>query len=337
MAFTVIDASIKQSINSESEFIVRIANKNDAPSVCNLFKKIFQQEMTPEHWRWKYDRPYSREIVVYKNNNLVAHYGGVGSQVLLAGKESTAIQITDLMVDPAARNTVRSASPFYLSAKYFLESFVGYEKAFLLAYGFPSDRAMALSEKLALFAPVGKMWEASWQVKKTDKCLKGKIIQLDKNNFSSVEKKINSLWEKTAKAFNQYYLCKKDADYFNWRYLNHPSKHYSLYLVESRITRKPKALFVLKQESDKCMLMDILGNPLHTESIIGVVMNISAQQQCPDLSTWHSNSFSELFSVHGSKQKELPIIIPANTCSEGPATDTQTNRWWFMPGDTDYL
>ena len=337
MDFAVIDAPNKSTTTSASGFVVRIATKEDAPEVCNLFKKIFQQEMTAEHWRWKYQRPCSREIVVYKNKQLVAHYGGVGSQVLLAGKESTAIQITDLMVDPAARNTVRSASPFYLSAKYFLESFVGYEKPFLLAYGFPSERAMGLSEKLALFAPVGKMWEASWQVKKTDKNLKGKLIQLDQNNISSVEKKINSLWQTTAQALKKNYVCKKDADYFKWRYLDHPTKHYSLYLVENRITRKPKALFVLKLETDKCMLMDIMANPLDIESVIGQVMNMCAQQQCPELSTWHSNSFSELFSVHDSKQKELPIIIPANICSKGPEPDTQIDKWWFMPGDTDYL
>jgi len=337
MVFAVIDAPNKSTTTSASGFVVRIATKEDAPAVCNLFKKIFQQEMTAEHWRWKYDRPYSREIVVYKNEELVAHYGGVGSQVLLDGKESTAIQITDLMVDPAVRNTVRSASPFYLSAKYFLESFVGYNNPFLLAYGFPSERAMGLSEKLALFAPVGKMWEASWQVKTTEKYLKGKIIELDKKNFSSVEKKINSLWKKAAQTLNKHYVCKKDADYFNWRYLNHPTKQYSLYLIESRITRKPKALIVLKQENGKCMLMDILANPLDTESVIGRVINMCAQQQCPELSTWHSDSFAELFSVHDSKQKELPIIIPANICSKGPEPASQINKWWFMPGDTDYL
>ena len=337
MDFAVIDAPNKSTTTSASGFVVRIATKEDAPEVCNLFKKIFQQEMTAEHWRWKYDRSYSREIVVYRNKELVAHYGGVGSQVLLAGVESTAIQITDLMVDPAFRNTVRSASPFYLSAKYFLESFVGYNNSFLLAYGFPSERAMGLSEKLDLFTPVGKIWEASWQVKAKNNYLKGRIIELNKRNFSSVEKKINSLWEKTAQTLNKHYVCKKDADYFSWRYLNHPTKHYSLYLVENTITRKPKALIVLKQENGKCMLMDILANPLDTESVIGRAINICAQQQCPELSTWHSDSFAELFSVHDSKQKELPIIIPANICSKGPEPDTQIDKWWFMPGDTDYL
>lgn len=333
----MIDAANKPTITSTSEFVVRTASKEDAPAVCNLFKKIFQQDMTTEHWRWKYELPYSREIVVYRNEELVAHYGGVGSQVLLAGEESTAIQITDLMVDPVVRNMVRSASPFYLSAKYFLESFVGYKNPFLLAYGFPSERAMGLSEKLALFTPVGKMWEASWQVKATNNYLKGRIIELNKKNFSCFKKKINSLWGKTAQALNKHYVCKKDADYFSWRYLIHPSKNYSLYLVESRITGKPKALLVLKMEADKCMIMDMLANLRDTELAIGRVINICAQKRCPELFTWHSDSFAELFSVHESRQKELPIIIPANICSKGPEPDTQINKWWFMPGDTDYL
>ncbi len=52
------------------------------------------------------------------------------------------MQIADLMVDPDVRHAVRSRSPFYLSGKMFLESTVGYDNDFLLAYGFPSDRAM---------------------------------------------------------------------------------------------------------------------------------------------------------------------------------------------------
>ncbi|MEK9648838.1 MAG: GNAT family N-acetyltransferase, partial [Gammaproteobacteria bacterium] len=141
------------------KLVVRFVEPRDAGAVRALFRKIFNEDMSQRHWEWKYLRPQSRAVVVYKDDALLAHYGGVGRDIILEGKKSTAMQIADLMVDPDVRHAVRSRSPFYLSGKMFLESTVGYDNDFLLAYGFPSDRAMGLSERIGFFAPVGRMME----------------------------------------------------------------------------------------------------------------------------------------------------------------------------------
>ena len=326
----------KEIINA-SALSVRVATSEDARAVCELFRKVFNEEMSLEHWRWKYDRNHSRGVVVYRDKKLVAHYGGVGSEIMLEGEKNTAIQITDLMVDPQERNAVRSNSPFYLSAKKFLGSFVGNENPFLLAYGFPSERAMVLSEKLGLFSNVGHMWEVQWDRISHEDTVKSKIISLDNNNFPHYEKKINSLWQKFSKLFSSNIICRKDADYFRWRFLEHPTKKYSINLVLNGLTRAPKALLVLQHDENKTMLMDLLGVSLGLEEIIGTAKAIAARQGSSNLITWCSDPFIDLFSVHSAQQKSLPIIIPANTGSDGPALETQKNKWWLMPGDTDYL
>jgi hypothetical protein len=324
--------------NSGFEYTTRCATSADAESICRLFKKVFKEEMTPAHWRWKYTRDLSRAIVVYRDKQLVAHYGGVGTNILLEGKTSTAIQVTDLMVDPQARNAVRSNSPFYLSAKKFLESFVGFEKPFLLGYGFPSGRAMDLSEKLGLFTPVGTMWEARWSVKQEQHVDVKNCLTLDKNNFQSYEKKINSLWHKFSHHFSNHFICNKNADYFKWRFLEHPSKQYSIHLAMGRITKLPKALFVLRHDDNKkSMLMDVLGRSLGLEEILKLAIVISAQKGSNKLITWHSDNFKKTFSVLSPEQEPLAIKIPANIGSVGPDPESQKNKWWFMPGDTDYL
>jgi hypothetical protein len=324
--------------NSASIYTTRFATSTDAEAICRLFEKVFKEEMTLAHWRWKYERELSRAIVVYRDKQLVAHYGGVGTKVLQEGKESTAIQVTDLMVDPQVRNAVRSNSPFYLSAKKFLESFVGFDKPFLLGYGFPSDRAMDLSEKLGLFTPVGNMWEARWPVKQDQSLNVKNIITLDRNNFPQFKNKLNSLWHKFSDQFSNHYICCKNADYFKWRFVEHPSKKYSLHLVVGRLSRLPKALFVLRHdENNKSMLMDVLGRSLDLEDIIKLAMVISAQKGSSELIAWHSDNFKKTFSVLSPEQEPLAIKIPANIGSNGPAPELQKNKWWFMPGDTDYL
>ena len=334
------------------ELSVRFVRQSDVKYISELFRKVFGEEMTQAHWHWKYDRSQSRAVVVYRGDRLVAHYGGVGTDILLEGKASTAIQITDLMVDPDARHAVRSKSPFYLSAKKFLENYVGYDNPFLLGYGFPSERAMGLSETLGFFAPAGKMWECEWPAGRKSFSFADRLIALDADNFPGYEEKINQLWLQFSKQFANHIVCRKDAGYFKWRYLDHPSKNYSLYLVQGRLTGQPRALLVMRFEqhdsigngarrerrrNDKVMLMDFLGDTGDLAGAIDHARNITASKGGIRLQTWCSDTFCGVFSLKGARQKALPIVIPACTGSPGPAPQTQENKWWFMPGDTDYL
>jgi len=64
----------------KSRLEVRPATPEDAENIRTLFQQIFNEEMSDRHWQWKYKRPPSRSIVVYRDGKLVAHYGGVGTK-----------------------------------------------------------------------------------------------------------------------------------------------------------------------------------------------------------------------------------------------------------------
>ena len=322
---------------SANDLEVRFVKPEDMGAICALFKKIFNEEMSVAHWQWKYKRPQSKAVVVYKDSQLQAHYGGVGTDIRLEGKDSTAIQITDLMVDPYARQGVRSRSPFYLSGKKFLESTVGFDNDYLLSYGFPSERAMGLSEKLGFFSPVGRMLEVQWEVFPGRTSFFEKTVLINKANFAEYAEKINGLWDKFQKLFRKKIICRKDADFFKWRYLEHPSKEYSLHMVLNRITGRPKGLLVFRNEKERVFLLDMLGCSLKLGKLIGHALAITRREKQSVLATWCSDTFKNEFLVSGAEQRELPILIPACTATSGPAPETQKNMWWFMPGDTDYL
>lgn len=316
---------------------VRFAEPGDATNICELFRRVFKHEMPLALWQWKYARPNSHAVVVLRNDNLVAHYGGVGTDILLEGRPSTAIQVTDLMVDPQARHAIRSLSPFFLSARQFLESFAGYGKPYLLGYGFPSDRAMGLSEKLGLFAPAGRMWETEWTAQVMNGQWPGRITQVDASNFHRHSGKIDRLWRRFSKLFDRHIVGRKDAGYFHWRFLEHPTKKYSLYLLESRFLAKAEVLLVIRHDGDKSMLMDVLATALDLEVVIATARSLAAQSGSNVLHTWSSDVFRDVFAIEGAKQQPLSVIIPANTWTTGPPVEAQRDKWWFMPGDTDYL
>ena len=317
--------------------ITRFATPEDAEGICALFKKVFREDMSIEHWRWKYDREHSHAVVVFRDDVLVAHYGGVGIDICYKGADRTAIQITDLMVDPDARQGVRSRSPFNLAAQKFLESLVGFDKPFLLAFGFPSVRAMGLSEKMGYFATAGTMVEIEWC--RPESCEKGfsKVVELTSENFAAYASSINRLWSKGKGQLDESIICRKDSAYFKWRYLDHPSKKYSLYLVPGLFRRSAKAIFVMRHDDNKSMLMDLLCTwPVFVKTL-STAGNIALRQGNTSVTTWCADGFKMHFDVMGAKIRDLPITIPACTWTEGPDIEEQKGRWWFMPGDTDYL
>ena len=319
------------------ELVVRSVEPRDAGAVRALFRKIFNEDMSQRHWEWKYLRPQSRAVVVYKDDNLVAHYGGVGTDIILEGEKRTAMQIADLMVDPDVRHAVRSRSPFYLSGKMFLESMVGYNKDFLLAYGFPSERAMGLSERLGFFAPVGRMIEIQWDTSKSKQSRLDKTVPVTKENFNKYAADMDSLWKSFQGLFKDRIICRKDSSFVRWRYLEHPSKSYEVYLIKNQISGKPAALLVLKFENGSVMLMDLVTRSLDLIKAINTARYTAAESGKSQLISWCSDTFIDIFKTVNSRVKELPIIIPACTATPGPPTETQKMKWWFMPGDTDYL
>ena len=329
--------SFQTSQDSMEELVVRFAEPHDAGAVRALFRKIFNEEMSQRHWEWKYLRPQSRAVAFYKDDNLLAHYGGVGTDIILDGEKSMAMQIADLMVDPDVRHAVRSRSPFYLSGKMFLESTVGFGNEFLLAYGFPSERAMGLSERLGFFAPVGRMMEIQWDASESKPSWCETIIPVTKENFDEYTADIDSLWKSFQALFKDKIICRKDADFVRWRYLEHPSKSYNVHLIKNRISGKPSALLVLKSENGSVMLMDLVTRSLDLTKAINTARYIAEDNGKSQLTSWCSDTFIDIFKTVNSRVKELPVIIPACTATRGPSPDVQKLKWWFMPGDTDYL
>lgn len=316
---------------------IRPAETDDANAIRALFEKVFKEHMSPEHWHWKYARDMSCATIAFKDGRLVAHYGGVGLPILQEGRKATAVQITDLMVDPDARQGVRSHSPFFQVSKSFLETYAGYDKPFDLVYGFPSERATILSEKLGILVRVGRMYELTWNLSGDEARPAGEIIELTNQNYQRYENKINRLWARFGTHFEDLFICVKDAEYFRWRFLEHPAKKYSLYLVQSRLLKKPKQLLVFRHDAEQSMLMDFVGNSLDIDATITLAKSIVCHEGNSRLVTWCSDAYRREFAKQADSERALQIAIPANTWSKAAPADIQMNKWWFMPGDIDYL
>ena len=337
--------------SASSPYTARLLEEKDRSAVCALFKKVFSEEMPEAFWEWKYNHPQGKGTVVFKDDQLVAHYGGIGTNILKQGENSTAIQITDVMVDPAVRHAVRKSSPFFIAGTLFLDNFIGYKNPYLLGYGFPSDRHMRLAEMLGMYKPVGKMWELTWPEPNFPTSFWQTYVQVTSENFESCKRKLNEIWFDFSHQLKEGIVCKKTSAYIKRRYLDHPTNEYRVYLVMNRFMPKVKGLLVLKIDeesfnqsrgtkiSDKpAMIMDVMfSNKKELPKVISLAAQQAREHGHKSLQTWCSKGFLDWWQIGSPEQKELPITTPANVWTDGPSPEELKDLWWLMPGDTDYL
>lgn len=335
---------------------VRLLDANDTPAMLDLFHTVFGHAMSPALHAWKYPEGSGHAAGVFRNGELIAHYGGVGNDIFYFGRPARAVQVADVMVKASARIAVRKGSAFFLAASTFLEHYVGHAQPYLLGYGFPNDRVMTLAERLGLYAPVGRMWELRWPLSASA----GAVSLLHKVNVlnaaepagtavvsrpsgiaaPAVATKLDALWLALRGDLQQHIVVKKDAAHISRRYLQHPDLNYRVCLLSHRLGGRPLALIVLKHDAHKMVLMDYVGALANLPLALSLALREAANSGCTELSTWCSEAFVEQFRAASALPPDataLPITTPANIWTPGPQPAELHNHWWLLPGDTDFL
>lgn len=316
---------------------VRELQPADAPAMRKLFADVFKKEMPQALWDWKYARPQSAGLGVWRGSELVAHYGGMGADVVFNGAPATAVQICDVMVVPSVRQAVRQQSPFFLATSAFLERYIGYDRRWLLGYGFPSDRHMLLAARLGLYAPVGHIWELSWDLAEQPRVpFLLKAVVLDPENHARHAAALDRLGAQQRAGLPGRIAVRKDAAFVAWRYLKHPHERYESLLIKHRLTGKPIGLCVLKVEAERVLWMEALAPPAHLPALAQVARAAAWLLGRRKLVLWCSAPDTARFGDVGNAVA-LPITTPANVWTPGPAPEDLNERWWLLAGDTDWL
>ncbi len=252
-----------------SRWRIKNVEGNDSSLVRSQFKKIFDQNMSQQHWQWKYAQGRGQAIVALVNsagNQFAAHYGGVGRDIIINGTAEKAVQIVDVMVAPEERGSLSRQGPFFRVAASFLEQYIGYNKAYLLGFGFPNDRAMRLAQSLGLYEPVGEMAEFTWSPLAKIPSLSTHLLGITIKNVQRYAAQLDGLWQQMQACFTKSIIGVRDWQYINHRYLRHPVRNYEIIMVIRRFTQKPLGLIVLRHEEEKTLLLDIVAAKVAAES-----------------------------------------------------------------------
>lgn len=331
-------ASQTQSPDSQRVLRIGEVTASNAGEMRALFAEVFGKPMSEAFWHWKYRAGRGHGLGVWDRDKLVAFYGGIGADIFFDGKPALAVQIVDVMVLAAARNSVRSQSPFFVATSSFLERYIGNSQPYLLGYGFPSDRHLQLARHLGLYAPVGGMRELTLLPaarRLTDRLLY--IEPLTINNFDRYAPLLDSLWQRMQASMPTAILVRKQANWLKHRYMQHPEHEYRCWLWRQRLTGKPFALAVVKPEAGRILVMDVIADATDYAKAVRLTAIRASREQTTPMVFWLSSAWQQRLQLDALPAKQLPISTPANIWTEGPAPERLQDRWCLTAGDTDYL
>ncbi len=303
--------------------------------MLGLFKKTFHHDMTPATWQWKYVSTSGREIGVWRDNQLIAHYGGIPRKILFFGQPQTAVQIGDVMVDSNERGILTKKGPFFLMTATFLEHYIGYGKAYLLGFGFPNDRHMKVAELLKLYAEVGRMVECSWKTRSRFPLWGTRLHLIDHTQATFVATAVNACWQRMTADLHTAIIGVRDWQYLQRRYLDHPTQHYQIMLVKNRFSARARGVMVLRYDPEGCEIVDVIAPLAEIPLLITHARRLAGAHGATHVFCRITENFANSFAIAGGARQPVNIRIPTNIWSDGPAPETLKDHWWLMSGDMD--
>ena len=334
--------------------LVRLGTGDSAQAMRALFERIFKHAMSQAHWAWKYagaEGP-GHGVGLMREGRMVAHYGGVPRRILDRGQPALACQVCDVMVERSANAALVRKGPLYQVAATFLEAQIGWGRAHRLGFGFPSERAYAVAQRMGLYDEVDTLMSLSWAVAPVAlgrgvPAWVSTLVQpapqplgVAGTGFSMPERQlINALWADMAAALPDSVLGVRDAAWLQHRYVQHPTHHYEIWLLRQGWQRRPLGVLVLRRHDTHLALLDLIAAPDDFGPLLQAAIARAQALGLPRVEAWVSASqMSRLASAgHAPATVTDPkITLPHCVHTVGPDADALRGRWWLTAGDADF-
>lgn len=327
---------LQKSLKLAHRWRLRSPTDSDAVACGELFVRAFDHVISQELWDWKYGEGRGRATMAMRDARAIAHYGCVTRRIMLLGREAHALQICDVMVDPAERAIMTRTGAFFKVARSAQEAFIGYGVDHDLGYGFPNQRHMLLAEKMGLYDEVGRMVELEWRTDRKISRPWSTVCEI--SDVKKLGREIlGRLWDQMRRRCSGQILVVRDADYFNYRYWANPQHEYVALVVRRRISGRILGIAIVRREADEGKLMDVLGDPGYFRRLVCHARLQAAQWGLTSLSAWVTENCADWLANETMPRKMTEIVIPLNAHARIHSAESIRDRWFLMMGDTDFL
>jgi hypothetical protein len=298
-----------------------------------LFEAAFGYRMDEALFRWKYRHEARPGMGAWRDGELVAFYGGMTREVLHAGRAARTVQIGDVMTRPDERGVMTRSGPFQIAAATFIERSVGYGRHFLFGYGFPTEKALQVAQKLGLYEQVDQIVQAVWESSRERAGLFEAVEPVQPRHRDAVQR----LWHDMARQFGASVIGERDWDYLQDRFARHPVNPYRLLAVRRRFSGKLQGVLVVRDREDAGLeILDLVGPPDNFPALLRAARREAASLNRERAFMWLTESHGSLLAATQAEIAPLGLVVPANVWTRGPGVDELRGRWWLTGSDMDF-
>lgn len=297
----------------------------------HLFKKSFGSDYDCALWTWKYAAGRGRAVAVWREDELVGHFGSTQRSIAYLGRRGSALQICDVMVDPRQRGVLVKQGALFVAAATFFELYLGV-RSHMLAYGFPTQRHMVLGEKLGLYREAAKMVEVRWDTSEVrNHPVRARPIV--PGHWSSC---VRRAWSAMSASLRHAVCTVRDPGYVEYRYLRHPLKQYRIICVQTPLVRSVMGILILRKEEADCELVDVIGPLRNIPLLVSEARYQAFLCGCSTMYCWITDCFSSYFVHDGGTMTDLGASVAMSVWVPGSPPAPPTDNWWMMSGDTEF-
>lgn len=308
---------------------------DDIPEACELFLKVFGHPAQAEHWRWKYQQGPRlaglNRVIRSPQGQLIGHVGASVFAGQIQGCRVPMAQVTDVMVDPAARSSFASPGVYsqfmgdMLSTLH--EQFPG-----VFVYGFVGVRPYRLGSRLGHYKSQ-QACRAGLMSAEQSTGWRDWIYKAHSVDWAEVANThfFDRIWQRTAPSVGRPTVMRNNA-YMQWRYAQHPQHSYQLWRIE-KMGLASGWIVTRCMPSGQHTVMDMLpvqkGDLANQETLAAMAATGRAlQARQPNLPVTLS-----AWNIETSESKRLEPIIAVEIRAGN--WHTLAHRPVFVPGDTD--
>ena len=307
----------------------------DTAQVERLFARCFGAPPGPDWHRWKCDTLGGKALGLWNEaGDLVAHYAGFPRSLLWQGKPLAAIQIGDVMVAPEARVSLTPRGAFFQVSTRFVADHVGSDRDFMLAFGFPNERAMRLGVRLKTYDNRGHIQQLAWPARAGKLSLGWRWSPLAADEIAP---HVDAAWQAMAADMANHVLGVRDAAYVIGRFVRRPDRQYRFFRLSRRLTGRTAAVAIMRLEPGYAELIDVIGPRQALRWIALAAASEAAVCGAEFLTCWASESAAAAWGEYGAQNKGTAAFFVVDRPSVIPLDKLAAAQWWWMGGDTDFL
>jgi len=257
-----MQARVEEIATEHGRYSIRPYVAADLPAVLAAWQAAFGKPLAADLWRWKYHgAPLGNQILLceHESGEVAALYGGVPFAADWRGRRLRITQLMDVFSHPGHRKQLGGRGGLFVRTATAFFTATAQPGGSALLYGLPGERHSRLGEHLLEYRrlPGGVA------------CLEAetaKLARLRSRPFAGrlhrqTGPQLDGLDQLADACPADRLQARRDADFFRWRFLNHPVHRYWLLRYAPFTLRSSSAwrgCAVVLQQSSQAVLVDLV-------------------------------------------------------------------------------